>query len=90
MISVAGGLAREGLLPFVHSFGVFLYRRGLDQIAMSVAYPNLPVRLIAFCTGYNSKDGVTRQAIDDLSALRGLPNTPAVDRDLHVGDAACR
>jgi transketolase len=83
MISVAGGLAREGLVPFVHSFGVFLYRRGLDQIAMSVAYPNLPVRLVAFCAGYNSKDGVSHQAIDDLSVLRGLPNMTLLD----LGDA---
>ncbi|MGW5218733.1 transketolase family protein [Nocardia sp. NPDC004085] len=79
MISVAGGLAREGLTPFVHSFGAFLYRRGLDQIAMSVAYPDLPVRLVAFCAGYNSKDGVTHQAIDDLSVLRGLPNMTLLD-----------
>jgi transketolase len=83
MISVAGGLAREGLVPFVHSFGVFLYRRGLDQIAMSVAYPNLPVRLVAFCAGYNSKDGVSHQAIDDLAVLRGLPNMTLLD----LGDA---
>jgi transketolase len=79
MIGVAGGLAREGLIPFVHSFGVFLYRRGLDQIAMSVAYPNLPVRLVAFCAGYNSKDGVTHQAIDDMAVLRGLPNMILLD-----------
>lgn len=79
MIGVAGGLAREGLIPFVHSFGVFLYRRGLDQIAMSVAYPDLPVRLMAFCAGYNSKDGVTHQAIDDMAVLRGLPNMTLLD-----------
>ena len=83
MIGVAGGLAREGLVPFVHSFGVFLYRRGLDQIAMSVAYPNLPVRLVAFCGGYNSKDGVSHQGIDDFAALRGLPNITLLD----LGDA---
>jgi len=27
MISFAGGLAREGFLPFIHTFGVFIYRR---------------------------------------------------------------
>ena len=83
MISVAGGLAREGFVPLVHSFGVFLYRRGLDQIAMSVACPNLPVRLVAFCCGYNSKDGVSHQGIDDLAALRALPNMTVLD----LGDA---
>lgn len=83
MISVAGGLAREGMVPLVHSFGVFLYRRGLDQIAMSVAFPNLPVRLVACCNGYNSKDGPSHQGIDDLAVLRGLPNMTVLD----LGDA---
>src|SRR5512140_358878 len=46
MLSFAGGLAREGFIPFVHTFAVFIYRRAYDQIAMSIAYPNLRVRMI--------------------------------------------
>ncbi len=38
MISFAGGLALAGFRPFVHSFGVFLYRRPYDQLIASVAY----------------------------------------------------
>ena len=34
MISFAGGLAREGFRPFIHTFGVFLTRRPFDQVAM--------------------------------------------------------
>lgn len=79
MVGVAGGLAREGFVPFVHSFGVFLYRRALDQIAMSVAHAGLPVRFVAFCAGSSSKDGASHQAIDDLSVLRGLPNMTLLD-----------
>ena len=41
--SWAAGMAREGYRPFLHTFAVFLYRRILDQLQMSVAYPNLPV-----------------------------------------------
>jgi len=48
MLSWAGGMAREGMIPFVHSFCVFLYRRPYDQLQMSVAYPNLPVHLVGF------------------------------------------
>ena len=47
MLSFAGGLAREGYFPFLHTFAVFLYRRPLDQLAMSVCYPNLPVLVVA-------------------------------------------
>ena len=39
MCSWAAGMAREGYRPFLHTFAVFLYRRILDQLEMSVAYP---------------------------------------------------
>ena len=38
MIGEAGALARQGFMPFVHSFGVFTTRRPLDQIVNAVAY----------------------------------------------------
>ena len=74
MLSWAGGMAREGFTPFLHTFAVFLYRRPYDQLAMSVAYPNLPVRLFGFLPGITTPGGVTHQAIEDISVLRGLPN----------------
>lgn len=74
MLSWAGGMAREGLRPFVHSFCVFLYRRPYDQLQMSVAYPNLPVRLIGFLPGLDTPGGVTHQSIEDIGALRAVPN----------------
>ncbi len=83
MVGWAGGLAREGLVPFVHTFAVFIYRRALDQLEMSVAYPNLPVKFCAFLPGLTTPGGVTHQAIDDISALRGVPNL----RIIEVGDA---
>ena len=48
MVSWAAGLAREGYRPFIHTFAVFEYRRVLDQVEMSVAYPNLPVVFVGF------------------------------------------
>lgn len=83
MLSWAGGLAREGFIPFLHTFAVFLYRRPLDQLEMSVCYPNLPVRLVGFLPGISTPGGVTHQAIEDLSVLRGIPNLTI----LEVGDA---
>lgn len=74
MLSFAGGLAREGFFPFVHTFAVFIYRRAYDQIAMSVAYPNLPVRMFGFLPGLTTPGGATHQAIEDISVLRSLPN----------------
>lgn len=74
MLGFAAGLAREGFRPFVHTFSVFLYRRPYDQLAMSIAYPNLPVRLVGFLPGITTPGGVTHQAIEDVAVLRAMPN----------------
>jgi transketolase len=83
MLSFASGLAREGFIPFVHTFAVFIYRRAYDQIAMSVAYPNLPVRMIGFLPGITTPGGATHQAIEDIALMRSLPNMTV----LECGDA---
>ena len=83
MLSMAGGLAREGFYPFVHTFAVFIYRRAFDQISMSIAYPNLPVRMFGFLPGITTPGGATHQAIDDIGVLRVLPNLTI----LEAGDA---
>ncbi len=83
MMSFAGGLAREGFTPFVHTFAVFIYRRAYDQIADSIAYPNLPVRLFGFLPGVTTPGGATHQAIEDIAVMRALPNMTIVE----VGDA---
>lgn len=83
MMSMAGGLAREGFRPFVHTFAVFIYRRALDQVAMSVAYPNLPVRMFGFLPGILTPGGATHQAIEDAAVMRALPNMTV----LETGDA---
>ncbi len=83
MMSLAGGLAREGYTPFVHTFAVFIYRRAYDQIAMSIAYPNLPVRMFGFLPGIMTPGGASHQAIEDISVMRSLPNMTI----LECGDA---
>jgi Transketolase, C-terminal subunit len=82
-LSFAGGLAREGYIPFVHTFAVFIYRRAYDQIAMSVAYPKLPVKMFGFLPGIMTPGGATHQAIEDISVMRSLPNMTI----LECGDA---
>jgi len=83
MMSFAGGLAREGFRPFIHTFGVFITRRPFDQVAMSIGVPNLPVRLLGFLPGLTTPGGVTHQAIDDIALMRSIPNMHI----LEVGDA---
>jgi len=79
LMGMAAGLARSGLRPFVNTFGVFATRRPYDQIAMSIAYPNLPVRLVGFMPGLSSPGGPSHQAIDDVALMRSLPNMTVID-----------
>ncbi|MDR2439709.1 MAG: hypothetical protein LBE12_10130 [Planctomycetaceae bacterium] len=83
MLAFAGGMARQGLVPLVHTFAVFIYRRAYDQIAMSIAYPNLPVKMFGFLPGVLTPGGATHQAIEDISVMRSLPNITI----LECGDA---
>lgn len=83
MMGFAAGLAREGFTPFIHTFAVFIYRRPYDQLAMSIAYPNLPVRMLGFLPGIVTPGGVTHQAIEDVAMMRATPNMTIFD----TGDA---
>jgi transketolase len=83
MMGFAAGLAREGFIPFIHTFAVFIYRRPYDQLAMSIAYSNLPVRLMAFLPGITTPGGVTHQAIEDIAFMRATPNMTVIE----TGDA---
>lgn len=83
MCSWAAGMAREGFRPFIHTFAVFLYRRILDQLEMSVAYPNLPVVFMGFVPGITTPGGVTHQSTNDVGVLRTVPNLAIFD----IGDA---
>jgi transketolase len=79
MMGVAGALARDGFIPFVHTFGVFATRRPLDQIINAIAFPRLPVRIVGFMPGVSSPGGPSHQAIDDVALMRAIPHMTVVD-----------
>lgn len=83
MLSFAGGLGLAGFRPFLHSFGVFLYRRPYDQLMASIAYPRRKVRLMGFLPGVTTPGGMTHQAIEDIAVMRTIPNMTV----LEAGDA---
>lgn len=74
-VCVAGGLAREGRIPVLGTYGTFATGRCLDQIRTTVCYGELNV-LIAGAHGGVSvgPDGATHQALEDLFQVCGLPN----------------
>lgn len=79
MIGMAAGMARSGHIPFVHSFSVFATRRCFDQIAMQVAYPKMPVKIVGFLPGLTTLLGVSHQAIEDIALMRSLPNMSVIE-----------
>jgi transketolase len=74
-LSVAAGLALEGLLPFASTFGMFATGRAADQFRNSIAYPNLNVKIGATHSGLTTGgDGASHQANEDIAMARALPN----------------
>lgn len=74
LVGMAGGLALEGFVPFVHTIGTFLTRRALEQVIVDAALHRLPVRLISSGGGMvYAPLGPTHQAIDDFALMRAIP-----------------
>jgi transketolase len=75
MLGVAAGLAAVGFTPFVSTFAAFMSRRALDQIAISVAYPRLNVKINGSYGGIpTGRAGATHQALEDIAIMRAIPS----------------
>lgn len=74
LIGIACGLASSGKIPFASTFAVFAPGRCFDQIRMSVAQPKLNVKIVVTHGGITvGEDGISHQAIEDLSLACSLP-----------------
>jgi transketolase len=74
-VSLAAGLAHEGYLPWVYSMATFMVFRPYEQIRNDVCLHRLPVKLVGNGGGYGyGIMGATHHALEDLAALRVLPN----------------
>jgi transketolase len=74
MIGVGAGLALNGKVPFICSFGAFVTGR-MDQIRMSVSYARANVRIVGTHAGVGiGEDGHSQMALEDIACLRTLPD----------------
>lgn len=72
--NVAAGLAKEGKLPVLGTYGVFSSGRNLDQVRTTVAYGGFNVMIAGAHGGVSvGPDGATHQALEDLFQMTGIP-----------------
>jgi len=72
-VTLAAGMACEGLKPVVAIYSTFL-QRAYDQLIHDVALQNLPVVFALDRGGLVGADGATHHGAFDLSYLRCIPN----------------
>ncbi len=73
-LGMASGLSKEGWIPLVVGFAMFVGCKPWEQIRNSIAYPHLNVKIVATHGGINvGPDGVTAQAIEDIALMRAIP-----------------
>jgi len=75
MALVASGLAKEGKIPFIGSYGVFITGRNWDQLRTTVCYNNFNVKVADAHGGISvGQDGATHQALEEITNICYLPN----------------
>ncbi len=86
-VTLAAGMACEGLKPVVAIYSTFL-QRAYDQLIHDVALQNLPVLFAIDRAGLVGPDGPTHAGSFDLSYLRCIPNmvimTPTDEQECHL------
>ncbi len=79
LMGAAGGLAKEGLVPFATTYAVFGTRRAYDFIQQVIAEENLNVKICCALPGLTTGYGPSHQATEDLAMMRGVPGLTIVD-----------
>jgi transketolase len=75
MSGLASGMAAMGYIPFMASYAMFSPGRNWEQIRTTIAYNNVPVKVVGAHAGVSvGPDGATHQAIEDIAIMRMIPN----------------
>ena len=79
LMGAAGGMAKEGLVPFATTYAVFGTRRAYDFVHQVIAEEDLNVKICCALPGLTSGYGPSHQATDDLAMMRAIPGLTVVD-----------
>src|SRR5260370_2369786 len=88
LVGIAAGLASAGKRSWLSSFACFIMCNAYDQLRMSVAFPNLDVKVVGTHAGISiGEDGPSQMGIEDVSLACSLPNfmviVPADEPSMH-------
>lgn len=72
-VTLAAGMATQGLIPFCNIYSTFL-QRAYDQLIHDVALQRLPVIFCLDRAGLVGEDGATHHGVFDMAYLRCIPN----------------
>jgi len=72
-VTLAAGMATQGLIPYCNIYSTFL-QRAYDQIIHDVALQNLPVIFCLDRAGLVGEDGASHHGVFDLAYLNCIPN----------------
>ncbi len=71
MVALGAGLTHAGKIAFVSSFSVFVLNKGFEQLRVTAAYPNVPLKVVGTHSGISiGEDGPSQMSIED-TALAG-------------------
>ncbi|MBY3267026.1 transketolase [Rhizobium laguerreae] len=87
MVSTAGGMALNGLLPIVHSFACFLSTRPNEQIYNNATEKTKIIYVGSLAGVVPGGPGHSHQSVRDISALAAMPGMTLVEPscDAEVG-----
>ena len=74
MVAIGAGLASAGKTAFVSSFSAFVLNKGFEQLRVTAAYPNVPLKVVGTHSGISiGEDGPSQMSIEDISLACSLP-----------------
>jgi len=75
MVSIASGMAIEGMKPIIHTIAPFLVERAYEQIKDDLGYQHTDVTIVTVGGTYDYSDlGCTHHCYGDIALMRTIPN----------------
>lgn len=79
LIGTAAGLALSNYIPFATTYAVFAAHRANEQVRLAVCYNQANVKIAVSHGGLTvGEDGATHQALEDIAAMRLMPNMTVI------------